>query len=212
MHFSLLQLAHALSFPSRSSVDHGAHEGTVGVFESQRYLALESQRLSTMESPQLTADFMKLLSEACDGLLEQSQKGLEQVKLWLAGVREGKWESRGQAEKRREERLGCLVGAKNELDLEIKRFRAKTRYDIASEKIFKMNADVLYVMNRHRVLDPYRVAFDPKHSHDPHFGIGAPPHKYLFHCYTYEYHTLQLSMYISGSVRFRFFFCLLEDS
>ncbi|KAI0089790.1 hypothetical protein BDY19DRAFT_888753 [Irpex rosettiformis] len=176
LHFSLLQWAHALSFPSRTSMDPNASQGTVGVFESQRYLALEAQRLSNRESPKLTEHFIKLLSEACDGLLEESQKGLQQVNLWLAGVREGKWESRARADARRKERLDCLENAKNDLDAEIKRFRTE---------------------NRHRVLDPYRIAFDPKHSES---GFGAPPHKHLFHCYTYEYHILQLAMYISGAL------------
>ena len=56
-----------------------------------------------------------------------------------------------------------------------------------------------FIMISHRVLDPYRVAFDPQYikkggAHE------APPHKYLFHCYMYEYHILQLGILIEGVV------------
>ncbi|KAI0697464.1 hypothetical protein BC835DRAFT_1504792 [Cytidiella melzeri] len=183
MHLSLLQMAHSLSFPSMPFFDHhfqgGGSESTVGMFESQRYLALESTRLSSNESPELTNHFVKLLGEACDGMLEESQKGLEQIKVWLAGVRAGRWESKGQVEKRRKETLDCLDGVKSELDAEIDRFRKDTRL---------------------RVLDPYRVAFDPKHQHGSEAAFEAPPHKYLFHCYMYEFHTLQLATLISGAL------------
>jgi hypothetical protein len=60
------------------------------------------------------------------------------------------------------------------------------------------------ISSRLRVLDPYRVAFDPKHSHGSVDGLEAPPHKYLFHCYMYEYHTLQIATLISGTVCFEF--------
>ncbi|KAI0344331.1 hypothetical protein BDW22DRAFT_1355705 [Trametopsis cervina] len=183
LHFSLLQLAHTLSFPSLASLDHhlpsSAHEGTVGVFESQRYLALESARLAHVRSPEFTEQFTKLLGEACDELLRESQSGLDNLKEWLAGVRRGKWESKGKEQNRRKERLESLENAKNDLDVVVQSFRKDTRLC---------------------VLEPYRAAFDPKHSHGADIIVEAPPHKYLFHCYMYEYHTMQLALLVSGAL------------
>jgi len=46
---------------------------------------------------------------------------------------------------------------------------------------------------RRLVLDPYRPAFDPKHlSSDG--EVEIPHHRHLFHCYTYQYHLLQLAI------------------
>lgn len=54
---------------------------------------------------------------------------------------------------------------------------------------------------RHRVLDPYRCAFDPRHVRSGKSGAPeAPPHKYLFHCYVYEFHSLQMGVLIKGLV------------
>ena len=55
---------------------------------------------------------------------------------------------------------------------------------------------------RLRVLDPYRSAFDPKHVKSRDGLVDAPPHKYLFHCYMYEFHTLRLAILVEELVRF----------
>lgn len=57
-----------------------------------------------------------------------------------------------------------------------------------------------WCFNRLRVLDPYRHAFDLKQKHGATSDIEPPPHKHLFHCYMYEYHTSQIASFVSGVV------------
>lgn len=137
MHFSLLHFAHALTFPSFPSFDHhrfaDGHvaafgESVVGVYESQRYLALESTRLTYPNSPILTDQFTKLLGEACDELLEACRTGLGSAQDWLAGVRSASWGSRAKVEARRKERLKCMETVKSDLDVVIETFRKHRRY------------------------------------------------------------------------------------
>jgi len=57
----------------------------------------------------------------------------------------------------------------------------------------------LFLTHRHKVLDPYLLAFDPEHvaSSDE----ELPPHRYLFHCYVYQYHLLQFTTLLVSAVR-----------
>ena len=64
-----------------------------------------------------------------------------------------------------------------------------------------IRADVRY--GRHRVLDPYRSAFDPKHVRTGHGFQDPPPHRYLFHCYMYQYHLMRFSSILTEIVRVR---------
>lgn len=62
-------------------------------------------------------------------------------------------------------------------------------------------------MIRHKVLDPYRLAFEQKdfpgskskfdldfeEDKDEREHQTVPPHRYLFRCYVYQYHLLQFS-------------------
>ncbi|KAL7281004.1 hypothetical protein ACG7TL_004306 [Trametes sanguinea] len=154
VHFSLLHLAHALSplarVPTASSAS-ASGETAVGVFESQRYMAIEATRLSHPDEMDVTAEFVRLLQESCDAVLEATQ---------------------GAVEKARAERLAKLEAANRGVKEALQRFKKD---------------------KRHRVLDPYRSAFDPKHVcalsgiHEP------PPHRYLFHCYIYQYHLMRFS-------------------
>src|ERR1700734_3043055 len=52
---------------------------------------------------------------------------------------------------------------------------------------------------RHKILDPYRPAFDPQHVASP-SDEGVPPHRYLFHCYVYQYHLLQFATVLVSTV------------
>lgn len=131
LHLSLLQFAHALTFPSIVSSDHLHHppgEAAVGVYESQRYVTLEATRLTFPNYPELTDQFTKLLGEACDELLDTCRAGLEDVQRWLAGVRSASWGSREKVEARRKERLECMERGKRELDEVIERFRKDKRW------------------------------------------------------------------------------------
>ncbi|GJE89275.1 aromatic acid exporter family member 2 domain-containing protein [Phanerochaete sordida] len=171
LHLSLLELAHTLG--SRHDT-----ESAVGVFESQRYITLEATRLSHHQSPEMTARFTELLSQACDELLGASKGGLGAVREWVTGVRRADWGSRHKVERRRQERKLMLEDVRRDLHQAVEAFRKDTRL---------------------RVLDPYRSAFDPHHVKEGKNGLhDAPPHKYLFHCYMYEYHVLQFALLVEG--------------
>ncbi|EKM60249.1 uncharacterized protein PHACADRAFT_246113 [Phanerochaete carnosa HHB-10118-sp] len=171
LHLSLLELAHALSSPPDA-------ESVVGVFESQRYIALEAARLSHPQSPKLTAEFTELLSEACDGLLGASKDGLAAAKEWVTGVRKVDWCRKHKVEQIRRERRQKLEEDRSQLRQAIEAFRKYSRL---------------------RVLDPYRCAFDPSLIRAGRGGADdAPPHKYLFACYMYEYHILQFATLVEG--------------
>ncbi|KAI0757706.1 hypothetical protein C8Q80DRAFT_1349811 [Daedaleopsis nitida] len=170
LHFSLLNLAHGLSAPRTPGSPHA--ESAVGVFESQRYLSIEANRLSDRHTEDYTAQFVALLHESCDELLESTQDVLRGVQEWLSGVRRGSFGSHARVQRMRAERLDKLEKLNAGVKEALRRFRKE---------------------KRHMVLDPYRSAFDPKHVragaglHDP------PPHRYLFHCYMYQYHLMRFS-------------------
>ncbi|KIP04314.1 hypothetical protein PHLGIDRAFT_493842 [Phlebiopsis gigantea 11061_1 CR5-6] len=169
MHLSLLELAHSLG--ARADT-----ESAVGVYESQRYLALERTRLSNAQTPEMTSEFTELLSQSCDELLAITRDSVTVIKDWVLCVRRADWGSRSVIERMRHERLQKLQGMRNYLHEVIETFRRDAR---------------------HRVLDPYRSAFDPHHvKRGRTAGTNAPPHKYLFHCYMYEFHALQFSILI----------------
>ncbi|KAH9947336.1 hypothetical protein B0H21DRAFT_338716 [Amylocystis lapponica] len=171
LHLSLLHLAHALQVAHVSS--GSPNEVAVGVFESQRYLALESTRLARRpDMPEATDTFIALLGEACDELLGGCADALKGVQNWIAGVRHHSFGRRAKIEKARTQRLETLVALKDELSRVLEDFRKQ---------------------KRHRVLDPYRSAFDPKHV-TAHGAVEPPPHRYLFHCYMYQYHLMQFGI------------------
>ncbi|KAI0653782.1 hypothetical protein C8Q70DRAFT_927041 [Cubamyces menziesii] len=171
VHFSLLNLAHALSPLARVSTS-ASGETAVGVFESQRYMAIEATRLTQPDEMDVTADFVRLLHESCDELLDTTQSTLIGVKAWFAEVRRGSFGGRAKIEKARAERLANLEAFNQGLKDSLHRFRKQ---------------------KRHRVLDPYRSAFDPKHVRSLSGIHEAPPHRYLFHCYMYQYHLMRFA-------------------
>lgn len=42
------------------------------------------------------------------------------------------------------------------------------------------------------MLEPYRAAFSAEHK-GMLTGDGVPPHRYLFHCFLYQYHLMRFS-------------------
>ncbi|KAL4245332.1 hypothetical protein ABKN59_008325 [Abortiporus biennis] len=176
LHFSLLQLAHSLSLSRVPTPVSSTGESAVGVFESQRYLAIEANRLSVGRSPEYTSRFTELLSESCDDLLEKCQAGLTEVQNWIGVVRRSSFGGKEFIAAERKKRLKTIEGVRDELKEAIETFRK---------------------VNRHRVLDPYRSAFDPRYV-----GAGgfAPPHRYLFHCYVYEYHAMQFAIILGDLI------------
>ncbi|KAI0638721.1 hypothetical protein C8Q77DRAFT_1044286 [Trametes polyzona] len=171
VHFSLLSLAHALSPLARVSTTSSA-ETAVGVFESQRYMAIEASRLSHPDQRDVTALFVHLLHESCDELLETTQGVVKGVQAWFAEVRRGSFEGKAKIEKARAERLAKLEALSAGVKEVLQRLKKE---------------------KRHRVLDPYRSAFDPKHVRAMSGIHEPPPHRYLFHCYMYQYHLMRFS-------------------
>ncbi|EJF58526.1 hypothetical protein DICSQDRAFT_66814 [Dichomitus squalens LYAD-421 SS1] len=165
LHFSLLSLAHALA-PQRGSIL--SPETAVGVFESQRYMAMEATRFQ--DRREYTDQFVALLHESCDELLEMSQEVLKGVQTWFAEARSTSFGRRKTVERIRAERLAKLEALSSRVKEVWTRFKKEKRL---------------------RVLDPYRRAFDPKHLNVD--GPDPPPHRYLFHCFMYQYHLLRFS-------------------
>ncbi|KAH8091403.1 hypothetical protein BXZ70DRAFT_909843 [Cristinia sonorae] len=171
LHFSLLTLAHTLSSHHHPTLPS---EPVVGVFESQRYMALEATRLGHGSSPETTALFVGLVQESCDELLEHSQKSLKAAQEWISKARSGTFASQARIQRERKARLGNLEKVTAGLKDALERFRKDKRL---------------------RVLDPYRSAFDTRHI-GSHTGTDPPPHKFLFHCYVYQYHLMRFSMFL----------------
>ncbi|CCM03488.1 uncharacterized protein FIBRA_05622 [Fibroporia radiculosa] len=170
LHFSLLHLAHTLALPHPHTA---SPENAVGVFESQRYLALEATRLTYPDSPENMEHFVALLGQSCDDLLGVCTDTLKGLKVWVGGIRRGSFAGRATTARIREERLAEMTEMKRKLSLAFEMFK----------KDF-----------RHCVLDPYRCAFDPEHVGSPDMIVEPPPHRYLFHCYVYQYHLMQFCM------------------
>jgi hypothetical protein len=60
------------------------------------------------------------------------------------------------------------------------------------------------------VLEPYREAFSDKHEGCM-TGGEIPPHRFLFHAYTYQYHLMEFSNVLISVVRPPFTFFVLSD-
>lgn len=195
LHFSLLNLAHGLSAPYAPGSPHA--ESAVGVFESQRYLSIEANRLSDRNTEDYTAQFVALLHESCDGLLQSTQDVLRGVQEWLAGARRGSFGGRAKVQRMRAERLEKLEELSAGVKEALRIFRKEKRCVVI---ILRLYYEHVSTIGRHMVLDPYRSAFDPKHVragaglHDP------PPHRYLFHCYMYQYHLMRFSSILTEVV------------
>ncbi|KAG5644457.1 hypothetical protein DXG03_008356 [Asterophora parasitica] len=148
-------------------------ENAVGVFESQRYLNLEATRFHDANGEMYTAQTTEDLSLSCQDVLEGCRTGLVAIQGWLGGVRGG--------------RLQYFLQTKGTL--------ARWEKEIAEhEKIRDKLAAVLEKfreVDRHRVLDPYRPAFDL--GNDPTTEHDIPAHRYLFQAYVYQYHLIQFA-------------------
>ncbi|KAJ8522296.1 hypothetical protein ONZ45_g1089 [Pleurotus djamor] len=159
-------------------------EFAVGVFESQRYLNLEATRLHDPAAVEHTKQANTLLQQSCEDLVVACEDGVQEIISWLTSVRQGTWRFVRDREREKvcRERCNRLISVRERLAQELCTFKAD---------------------KRHKILDPYRPAFEPHlrsklHSeldvedHD-HEDLVVPQHKYLFRCYVYQYHLLQLS-------------------
>lgn len=154
---------------------HHQREHVVGVFESQRYLDLESTHFAHPMSSHFTERATFLLKESCDELLEGCANSLKGLDFWLEQSRTNRfafWRNEQTMQRIHNERLEAIQTVTTNLADILKRFRKD---------------------KRHLVVDPYRSAFDPRHIGSI-TGEDVPPHRYLFHCYVYQYHLMHFSM------------------
>ncbi|KAH8111150.1 hypothetical protein DFH11DRAFT_644694 [Phellopilus nigrolimitatus] len=164
-HHMLFMLGHPTSlFQEALSRSTG---NAVGVFESQRYLNLES-RFAHPNAVQLTQRIMEHLGESTGELLACCADTLDHLARWLERMNQDRfWKLY------RRERL--KTWKESILDDEAVKNRLRRVLDEFREK------------KRHRVLDMYRSHLDPDHvGSSP--AEDVPPHHYLFQSYLYQYH------------------------
>ena len=133
LHFSLLNLAHGLSHGRTLSASPS--ETAVGVFESQRYIAIEANRLSDPRGEDYTAEFVALLHESCDELLGCTQDVLKGVQGWFAEVRRASFARRATVEAVRAERLAKLEDLGVNVKETLRRFKQDKRYVSSTSQI-----------------------------------------------------------------------------
>lgn len=125
-HSQLLHSLHHLSIHSH----HHHREHVVGVFESQRYMDLESTHFSHPLSVFYTERATELLREGCDELLTANMEALKGLDDWLGWSRMDRWTFWKGGEKKRRLHQERLVGVrKTRLDLAdaLERFRKDKR-------------------------------------------------------------------------------------
>ncbi|KAG2070593.1 hypothetical protein BDR04DRAFT_1198344 [Suillus decipiens] len=172
MHNSLLHLA-------LSRVPKRAEEAAVGVFESQKYLNLEATHLSHPDSAFFTARATELLSNSCQDLLSVCEEVLGTSGAWIGNIRKFRFNFlRGHRE--------------DEAQIEVQ------RHEDLLEKLTR-ELDEFRTKKRLTVLDPYRQMFD--RGHDASNDDEVPPHRYLFHCYVYQYHVLQFAVLLQDMLK-----------
>jgi hypothetical protein len=118
----------------------------------------------------------ELLAESVSDLLAACVIGLRGAQTWLAGLRVG--------------RVTELFGIREAERVER---RKKRREALAEVKEQLQNAlDEFQNEKRFLVLDPYRSRDDKRLVKDP-SEHDAPPHRFLFHCYYYQYHLIRFT-------------------
>lgn len=164
LHNSLLHVAHSR---------HHRKESAVGVFESHRFLDLEATRLSHPYSERYTARATEFLSASCQDLLLVCETVLCESFDWLLHIREHRfkfWMSTEEKDRIQKGRIQKYQELLRRLVRELDEFTTKKRLS---------------------VLEPYRAIFGSP-SDGPTYE-DAPPHRYLFHCYVYQYHLMRFS-------------------
>ncbi|KZV73701.1 hypothetical protein PENSPDRAFT_602548 [Peniophora sp. CONT] len=175
-HSNRHSLAAALHLPALHHREH-----VVGVFESQRYLDLENTHWNHPFAARFTERATELLHESVRDVLENAGGGLKALDKWLETSRKHKyafWRCRQDMKRIQAEREAGLRAAIDALNASLDDFRKSRRF---------------------RVLEPYREAFDPKHLGSM-TGDNVPPHRFLFHCYLYQYHLRRFCMRLNETL------------
>lgn len=115
---------------------HGLHhrEHVVGVFESQRYLDLESTHFAHPLAARFTEHASELLRESAEGLLQECVKGLQTLDQWLETSRKNKrkfWRGKESMRIVHAARMDMLQGTIERLAEVTGRFKKDDRYVVA---------------------------------------------------------------------------------
>jgi hypothetical protein len=141
------------------------------------------------------------LSESAEPLLEACLAGLDEAKQWLARTQSGLIGALFRKHPKRCEEYGRVQKRKEELAQALKEFREEKRYtpyQLASSPHL-----ICFAPIRLTILGQYRAALDPELAKkDPEAAANAPPYRYLFHCYYYQYHLMRFASNLLDLVRF----------
>ena len=128
LHSSLLNMAQRLA-PQRLTTL--SSETAVGVFESQRYVAIEATRFDRRMAD-YTEQFTTLLHESCDDILCASQDVLKGIQGWFADARSQSFGGQATIDQLRAKRLAKLEVLSRSVKAASQRFRTEERYVYAS--------------------------------------------------------------------------------
>ncbi|KAF9261178.1 hypothetical protein L218DRAFT_981064 [Marasmius fiardii PR-910] len=181
-------LFNALSHLSLSRINT-KEDHAVGVFESHRYLDLEATHFYDPRSEYYTERTKELLKESCDELLVSCRESLVWMREWLLNVRKGRWNFWTSKERKEEiwrKNLETVQSLRDKHGEVLERFIAKDR------SVFLIGLDpqdkLIFDNVRHAVIEPWRIVFKAKGD-----DVEMPSHRYLFHCYVYQYHLMRFS-------------------
>ncbi|TDL21197.1 hypothetical protein BD410DRAFT_821614 [Rickenella mellea] len=174
-HIPHLQLnLHNSLFRSHAFQDLGRLPSTaVGIFESQKYLNLESH-FQHPRADMFMENAMCLLQESSKDLLVASADATRHVMAWLERLNSDRyWKLYGREHAKWSESV-----KENE--------EARKRHRKALNKFREQQRQI--------VINPYRRAFEVKSSAANSPLDEIPPHRYLFQSFLYQYHLLQLAL------------------
>jgi hypothetical protein len=108
----------------------------VGVFESQKYLNLDSEDQMREDADSREYNIVRateLIRQSCTGLLDEGEEALKEARGWFDVVRKGRLStmlsiSLEKEKRRRKELLQRLEEAKERLEKALKEFRENERF------------------------------------------------------------------------------------
>jgi Putative ER transporter, 6TM, N-terminal len=138
---------------SLSGVHHhdNLREHVVGVFESQRYLDLESHHFAHPQAIHYTERSTVLLRQSCEPLLRSCDMGLGELDRWLRTSRHKRWMFWWGGDKCfdvQQERLNALYRAHDELTRALETFRTSLRFVILNLWLFLTTFTDIWFWNR----------------------------------------------------------------
>jgi hypothetical protein len=164
----------------------------VAKYESGRYSKLEKELYLEEDLPRWGRVMSELVRGSCEGVLKGSAAALKASETWFTTQRDGRlpWvlpsflpfarKKRDEVDKARNQRIAEWVKARDGLMAVLDEFRK---------------------VGRLCILEPYRPAFKAGalgHSFD---WCSVPPHRFLFHCYLYQYHLMEFATRVVDLVR-----------